>query len=128
MPSTSTELSKKAGWTILEKIFMNSSLGFSNWLEIDIFEKENRFVKKLRNSMYKNGISKLVYQSLTKKEKKNIGAYFSLKGNGHDGVGGLIDLSKFQSSARLDLSMDFSVDDSGVVVAKLVHKSSGNVK
>ena len=59
-----------------------------------MFEKENRFVKKLRNSVYKSGISKLVYQSLTKREKKNIGVYFSVRGNGQDGVGGLLDLSK----------------------------------
>jgi hypothetical protein len=73
-------LYKNRVWGILEKIYMNCRLGFSNWTDIDSFEKENKFVKKLRNSIFMGGVSRLIYQNLTKKEKTGVGAFFDLRG------------------------------------------------
>ena len=61
-------VSGKKIWNTYESIVMNLQLGFSNWTDIDSFEKENKFVKKLRSMIYKESVSELIYRSLTKSE------------------------------------------------------------
>lgn len=112
-------------WGALEKIYMNCRLGFSNWMEVDWFEKENKFVKKLRNSIFKNGVSRLVYQNLTKKEKTGVGAYFDLKGTGKEAIGGLIDVNRFTPAIKKEMFMNFTVGVEGQVILKLVHQTKG---
>lgn len=53
----------------MEKLQYNIKLGFSNWPEVNAFDKEGKFVKRLRQSIYKEGVSQLIFQDLTKNEK-----------------------------------------------------------
>lgn len=68
----------KKKWNEYESIEMNLALGFSNWSEIDSFEKENKFVKRLRGFIYQQNLSALVYRSLTKLEKSKISTHFDI--------------------------------------------------
>ena len=56
-------------------------LGFANWSQIENFEKENRFVKRLRQSYYRDNTSKLIYQNLTRKEKFRLRTYLGFSYN-----------------------------------------------
>ena len=58
--------------SIFENLLFNFKLGFSNWPEVDAFEKENKFVKRLRQAIYNEGVSQLIFQDLTKNEKMRI--------------------------------------------------------
>lgn len=67
---TSTEIAKgKKHHHDMECLLYNIKLGFSNWPEADAFDKEGKFVKRLRLSIYKQGVSQLIFQDLTKNEK-----------------------------------------------------------
>jgi hypothetical protein len=58
--------------SLFENLLFNFKLGFSNWPEVDAFEKENKFVKRLRQAIYNEGVSQLIFQDLTKNEKTRI--------------------------------------------------------
>lgn len=58
--------------SVFENLLFNFKLGFSNWPEVDAFEKENKFVKRLRQAIYNEGVSQLIFQDLTKIEKTRI--------------------------------------------------------
>lgn len=58
--------------SLFENLLFNFKLGFSNWPEVDAFEKENKFVKRLRQAIYNEGVSQLIFQDLTKIEKTRI--------------------------------------------------------
>lgn len=75
-----------------ECLTYNFRLGFSNWPESEAFEKENRFVKKLRQSIYKEGVSQLIFQDLTKNEKAYISTKMFLD---HKYIKDLIDMKRF---------------------------------
>ena len=79
----------------MECLQFNIKLGFSNWIEIDTFEKENRLVKKLSQSIYKEGVSQLIFQDLTKNEKALISTKMFLD---NSEIKKLIDLERFNES------------------------------
>ena len=80
---------KKRG--MFECLVNNFKLGFSNWPEVESFEKENKFIKKLRQSIYKEGVSQLIFLDLTKNEKSNITTKMLLE---NSEIGQLIDLKR----------------------------------
>lgn len=75
-----------------ECLSYNFRLGFANWPEAEDFEKENRFVKKLRQNIYKEGVSQLIFQDLTKNEKTYISTKIFLD---HKAISKLIDMRRF---------------------------------
>ena len=85
----------KKVWNVYRKVEMNLMLGFANWCQVDNFEKENKFVKKLRHSIYQQGVSRLLYQNLTKKEKSKISTSFDLDKNE---IKELINLKRFKET------------------------------
>lgn len=75
-----------------ERLMYNFRLGFSNWHEAESFEKENRFVKKIRQNIYKEGVSQLIFQDLTKNEKTYISTKLFVD---QKEVAKLIDMKRF---------------------------------
>lgn len=65
---------------LYERLLYNCKLGFSNWKDVTLFDKENKFVKTLRQSIYGKGVSQLIFQDLTKNEKCAMTSKFLLLG------------------------------------------------
>lgn len=71
--SVSTEINEgKKKRHDFECLRYNIQLGFANWPEVEAFYKEGKFVKRLRQSIYDQGVSQLIFQDLTKNEKAMI--------------------------------------------------------
>jgi hypothetical protein len=80
---------------LYERILYNCKLGFSNWKDVTLFDKENKFVKMLRQSIYGNGVSQLIFQDLTKNEKSFMSSKFLVVGKP---LQELLKVDRFQAS------------------------------
>lgn len=80
---------------LFESLLFNFKLGFANWAEVDAFEKENKFVKRLRQSIFKEGVSQLIFQDLTKNEKALISTKMFI---GASGIQDIISTKKYNEA------------------------------
>lgn len=110
----------KKKWYLYERIYMNLRLGFANWKDINMFEKENKFVKLLRHSIFRQGVSRLIYQNLTKNEKTFITTNFDIVEKNE--LKELLDLTRFKDSVLNQLMINITVNETEDIVMKLLYK------
>jgi len=110
-------------WGTFESAYMNLQLGFANWTEIDNFEKENKFVRKLRIMIYREPVSQVVYRSLTKLEKSRIKTNFDIH---YPMIKNLIRLNKALESHKKKLLMNVGIDEEGGVEFRLIFLNGQN--
>lgn len=62
-----------------QEIQYNIKFGFASWDKVDDFDKINKFVKRLRQEIYKKPFTSIIYENLTCPEKDHLRTYMEFE-------------------------------------------------